>query len=93
VAVPGKWTLTVFPNPVSAGRVRLELSGLSGKASISIFSINGTLVRNLEIHGRGAAAWDLLDSRGHAVASGTYHAVVRNSGGKRVRIFNLQIIK
>jgi len=93
MAIPGKWTLTVFPNPASTGRVNLELAGHKGKAAIAIYDISGHLVQTLALPGKGAIQWDLRDMNGRMVASGSYYAVVRSAGGKLIRTFNLRIVR
>jgi len=90
-ALPGKWILTAFPNPASAGRVNLELAGLKEMATIAIYSVSGALVCILPV--QGAIQWDLTDQRNRPVSSGTFYAVVRNAGGKQMMAFNLQIVR
>jgi len=92
-AVPGRWTLTAFPNPASAGMINLEIAGLKGKATIAIYNISGSLIKTLETQVKGAVQWDIRNGQGKAVPSGTYYAVVRNAGGKQVRTFTLQVVK
>jgi len=87
------------PNPYELGRVpwdrgadrRIELRNLPGRARISIYTVNGDLVRVLE-HGvdrygeeRGVASWDLKNSSGRLVVSGVYLYRVEAPSGEVIQ--------
>ena len=65
----------VFPNPFRADQhqPRVIIAGLPEAAMVSIFSVQGVPVRQLEeTDGNGGLTWDLLDAQGQAVPSGMY---------------------
>ena len=78
-----------YPNPFNATTTfRLQLKGNS-PARLEIFALNGQRVRRIEIdepaRGEHSVRWDGRDASGHAVASGTYLAVVRSGAFSVVR--------
>ncbi|PSR02806.1 MAG: hypothetical protein BRD47_02145 [Bacteroidetes bacterium QS_8_68_28] len=66
----------VYPNPYHAGRhsgERVTVAGLPAEASVSVLSVQGTLVRELDERGSdGGLDWDLTDRNGKAVPAGVY---------------------
>ena len=65
----------VFPNPYREAehQPRMVVAGLPAEATISIFSVQGEPVRQLEERdGDGGVAWDLTDEDGRPVPSGIY---------------------
>jgi hypothetical protein len=53
----GKEEIGLFPNPVSD---KLFLSGISGSPEVSIFSLNGSLIRTTRLNGNETTVGDLL---------------------------------
>jgi hypothetical protein len=75
-----------YPNP-TRGATRFELSAPApGELTVSIYAVNGRLVRRLasEVReaGRHAATWDGLDSEGRRTPAGVYFYQAR-FGGER----------
>lgn len=81
--------LKVFPNPWVAGggpqnASHITFQGLTSQARVQIFSVSGDRVAELENKDTSdRLAWDLLNSAGSPVASGTYLYVVTNPHGAR----------
>lgn len=89
-AVPNPYELGSVPWDRGADR-RIELRNLPGRARISIYTVNGDLVRVLE-HGvdrygeeRGVASWDLKNSSGRLVVSGVYLYRVETPSGEVIQ--------
>ena len=65
----------VFPNPFRSAQHQPQviIAGLPEAATVSIFSVQGVPVRELEeTDGNGGISWDLLDAQGQMVPSGMY---------------------
>ncbi len=58
--VPGKWEITVFPNP-SAGEFRIDIAGDSQDATLMLFDMQGRMMRNYEQLGQGQHTFDFSD--------------------------------
>ncbi|HRQ30837.1 MAG TPA: hypothetical protein PLU49_12220, partial [Saprospiraceae bacterium] len=50
--VPGKWEITVFPNP-SAGDFRIDIAGDTQDATLMLFDMQGRMMRHYEQLGQG----------------------------------------
>jgi outer membrane protein assembly factor BamB len=85
-ALPGKWVLTVFPNPSSSQYVRFTSNGLEPGAVLSVYDIRGALVRRLNA-GHGMV-WNTAGA-----AAGNYVAMLRDRSGKPLKSFNIRILK
>jgi hypothetical protein len=90
-AGPLTFALSNYPNPFNPSTtIRIALDGSlpanGGEVDVSIYRIDGSLVRNL-YRGKIAAEelslpWDGRDDRGRAVSSGMYFYAVRAAGQK-----------
>ena len=83
------------PNPFNpATTIRFDI-GKSGRASLRIYDVHGSLVRTLfdEVRpsGSGAATWDGRNESGHPVSSGVY--LYRLTSGGEVRARKMVLIK
>jgi hypothetical protein len=79
----------VYPNPYRGsgpnGEPVIMFAGLPEHATIRIFTMQGTLVKEIaHSSASGAARWDLNNGQGKAVASGVY-LFAAESGGETVR--------
>jgi outer membrane protein assembly factor BamB len=92
--VPGKWTLSLFPNPTSNGIVNLKVKGLARNSVLCIYNAHGALVKQWQ--GRDIAGntvqWNCTDLHGKKVSNGNYFAVLKQFG-QRVKSFNIQILR
>jgi hypothetical protein len=75
----------VFPNPYkgngAGGEPGILFAALPVRATIRVFTIQGTLVRRLEHRSdSGAARWDLANEDGEAVAGGVYLYTIESDG-------------
>lgn len=70
--------MSIYPNPTS-GNVTLSLGNHAAK-SVMVFDIQGTLIRTLEAS-QQTIVWDLRDSAGMPVASGSYNVLVTTHNG------------
>lgn len=75
-----------YPNPfqpsVHPGGVLIVPIPLD--ATVQVFTINGTLVRELSINPDGDAVWDGRNNDGERVASGVYMVLIKNGKGKNI---------
>ena len=88
-----------FPNPFSPGIhartiIPFDLSRASTATRLSIFSVDGRLIRSYDLGGRAPrsfadAGWDGRNEAGKLVASGTYYYVLEADGNRIVRILAL----
>ncbi len=78
-----------FPNPFVAGDgSKLVFGGLPKKVDISIYSLEGRLIREIsESDGDGGAEWDGLGGDGEYVSSGIYIYIVSSDGKSRLGKF------
>lgn len=70
-----------YPNPfrLDGGLARLTFANLTEKATISIATLEGRVIRVLEeTDGNGGMFWDGKDANGHLVGSGVYLYLVTN---------------
>ncbi|MCL2218511.1 MAG: InlB B-repeat-containing protein [Chitinispirillia bacterium] len=83
------------PNPViKRSTVNFFRTGRAVSGTLSVFDASGNLVRKINISDKGGesrrvvGSWDLADSKGRAVAEGTYlvRGTVTASDGKRERV-------
>ncbi|HRQ30522.1 MAG TPA: T9SS type A sorting domain-containing protein, partial [Saprospiraceae bacterium] len=58
--VPGKWEITVFPNP-SAGDFRIDIAGDTQDATLMLFDMQGRMLRHYEQLGQGQHTFDFSD--------------------------------
>ena len=90
-AASGLGAIKVYPvpwQPGAGGRfdaAGVTFSGLPASAKIKIFTINGELVRLLEVAAADAGnkTWDGRNSDGYKAASGVYLAVVKAGSDER----------
>jgi hypothetical protein len=64
--VPGKWEITVFPNP-STGDFRIDIAGDTQDATLMLFDMQGRMMRHYEQLGQGQHTFDFS-----ALPVGTY---------------------
>ena len=65
--------VSVFPHPARPDREGVRFGGLTARATIRIYTIEGVLVRTLtETGGDGGLVWDGRNERGEMVGSGIY---------------------
>ncbi len=92
--------LSNYPNPFNAGTYIPYQLSVSSKVVIRIYSVEGQLVRVLDLGvrragyyvGRGRAAyWDGRDEKGRVVASGVY--MCRLTAGRLRVTHNLVMVK
>jgi hypothetical protein len=67
-------TFTVYPNPTN-GKVFTDLKDMNGSAEVSVFRIDGTVVRQRSVTGSQTVSFDLND-----LPSGLYFIEVRANG-------------
>jgi outer membrane protein assembly factor BamB len=91
---PGKWTLSVFPNPSSNRSINIRIQGLNHKARLVIYDIRGTLIRDFKRSDmtQETIKWDGNDMTGKRVSAGRYFAVLKDRLDNKVHSFNLNII-
>ncbi|MBI5744156.1 MAG: right-handed parallel beta-helix repeat-containing protein [Elusimicrobia bacterium] len=88
----GLGSVKVYPvpwQPASGGRfdaAAVTFTGLPASARIKIYTINGELVRQLDVVSldAGIKTWDGTNSVGHKAASGVYLAFVKSGNDERV---------
>lgn len=74
--------MTNYPNPFN-GATRISLSGQANPEEvISIYSIEGRLVREIPMRGSGSVIWDGAGNDGAPVCSGVYFARLRSGQGQ-----------
>lgn len=92
--IPQLAFLQAYPNPFNS-RVMISLNMVKGgDADISIFDVNGRLVKTLFKGGnlqKGTHnfSWDATDASGKEVSSGSYFAVATTPQGKIIRTLTL----
>ena len=76
-------TQNPYPNPFRPGRghTGITLTGFDGGQSIKIFTVGGSLVRELNANSSGSTLWDGKNSDGQTVSSGIYF-ITTDSGVK-----------
>ncbi len=63
----------VYPNPTKAGTEKITFANLPQRAKITIWSVDGNLVNEVEeTDGNGGVDFDLRDNQGKNLASGIY---------------------
>jgi aminopeptidase N len=86
---PAALQLTAYPNPFNPSTTLRFTLPVAGPASLSLFDVQGRLVRTLVDGsldaGSHEARWDGRDRRGRTVASGTYYARVAAGSATSVR--------
>jgi hypothetical protein len=81
LAQPNLSRVFTYPNPfhLNAGQGRVTFANLTEKATISIATVEGQIIRILEeTDGNGGIFWDGKDSNGQLVGSGVYLYVISN---------------
>ena len=88
-----------FPNPFRPGLhartiIPFDLGRASTATRLSIFSVDGRLIRSYDLGGRAPrsfadAGWDGRNEAGKLVASGTYYYVLEADGNRVARILAL----
>ncbi|MFH0922098.1 MAG: FlgD immunoglobulin-like domain containing protein, partial [Fibrobacterota bacterium] len=87
-----KTALTASPNPFNpATRITLTHAGLRGSVTLSIYGVDGRLVRSINAvvnSGRAVFEWNGCDASGRKLASGIYFGRVMTLGkAAEVRLF------
>ncbi len=80
-------TVSVYPNPFLLSRNEAEVifDSLTATSTVSIFTVNGELVREISSEGSGRKEWNGRNQGGNLVASGVYIWVVRDKNGNSRR--------
>jgi len=90
-----KTGLAASPNPFNpATKITLTQPGLNGMVVLSIYAIDGRLVRNITAtaaSGRAVFEWNGCDASGLRLASGVY--IARATAGRRVLETRLTLMK
>lgn len=77
--------MLVYPQPLKPDHRELVFSRIPDESEISIFNLNGRLIRKLsERTFFGAVRWDLRDTSGNRIPSGIYVYEIRHEGEKKV---------
>ena len=80
---------SAYPNPLRlspAASTRLTISGIPEGSSVSIFSVDGHLVRQLEAFYReNSVTWDGTNEDGRVVSSGVFYYVATDLQGSSTR--------
>jgi hypothetical protein len=76
----------VYPNPWRSDRFSgdLTFSGLTGQATVKIFTVSAHHVKTLNTAG-GSVPWDLRNEDGQKVASGIYLYLITDVQGRQAR--------
>ncbi|MBI4368610.1 MAG: right-handed parallel beta-helix repeat-containing protein, partial [Elusimicrobia bacterium] len=72
-----------YPNPFtpSKGHQKIYIDNIPARSSVSIYAINGILVRHLtDDDGDGRVSWDVTNDAGNPMASGLYLGQINNLG-------------
>jgi ligand-binding sensor domain-containing protein len=86
--------LTVSPHPfVIPSSEPLRIKGLPANATIKIFGLGGTLVREFQSPGGAVALWDGLDNSGNLVPSGIYIIAAGASNGDNAVLGKVAVIR
>jgi len=91
--------LVFVPNPFSVPNAKpLEIRGLVKNSIIKILSVDGMLVRQLDVSssqspGGGIALWDGKDKIGNLASSGVYFVVASDEQGNKVAVGKLAVIR
>ena len=65
--------MSVFPHPARPDREAVRFGGLTARATVQIYTIEGVLVRTLtETDGDGGLLWDGRNERGEMAGPGIY---------------------
>ncbi len=75
----------VYPNPFqpTAGQMAMVFSPLPAGTRLRLYTITGSLVKDLSADSTGIARWDGTNNAGAKVASGTYFAFIQGGGKSR----------
>ncbi len=86
--------LTIFPNPFEIpAAVPVTVDGLVEGSSLKVFTVDGTLVRNLDTPGGRVGTWDGTDGRGELVSTGVYIVVAYSEDGTDVGSAKIAVIR
>jgi hypothetical protein len=70
-------------NPLRPGCSPLKIGGLPAGARVRLYTLSGTLVKDLGADANGEAAWDGTNESGAPAASGVYFAFAQGAGGSK----------
>lgn len=86
--------LIVSPHPfVIPSSEPLRIKGLPANATIKIFGVGGTMVREFQSPGGAVALWDGLDNTGNPVPSGVYIIAAGASSGDNAVLGKVAVIR
>lgn len=88
--------LFIYPNPFilqNGNTNSVSIDGLIKSSSIKIFSISGTLIRNLTTPGGRIGYWDGRDNSGNFVSTGIYILVAFDEGANNVATSKIAVIR
>ena len=71
--------------PDTSATSRLSFSNLPADGTVNLYTILGERVRTLTANAAGLALWDGNNDNGLRVATGTYLAVIKGAGGRKVQ--------
>jgi hypothetical protein len=82
--LPSMKELKVYPNPYVYDKAKgsIVIEGLGDETRVHILSIDGKLMRQLEVQG-GRTTWDALDFVGNRVSTGVYIVVAVDTKGSQ----------
>lgn len=83
----------VYPNPVRPGfKGRVTIKGVPNRAIVKITDVVGNLIYETVSAG-GIAEWDTNNSKGKAVASGIYFALMSNQDGTETKTLKIAVVR
>jgi ligand-binding sensor domain-containing protein len=88
--------LFVYPNPfiISGGEDKnVTIDGLIRNASLKVFNISGTLIREFDSPGGRLAFWDGKDTAGNTVPTGVYVIVAYDAEANNVKTSKVAVIR
>lgn len=87
-------SLKVYPNPFvyAKNTPAITVEGLSDETQIKILTVDGRLVRTLEVKG-GRTIWDARDLYGNQLSSGIYTLIALSENGEQKGIGKVAIIQ
>lgn len=87
-------SLKVYPNPFvyAKNNPSITVEGLSDETQIKILTVDGRLVRTLEVKG-GRTIWNARDHYGNQLSSGIYTLIALSENGEQKGIGKVAIIQ
>lgn len=82
--------IMIYPNPFRPyrGNTTITFDGMTGGAKITVYTVSGRQVREMEADADGKYEWDATASGGEKLASGVYiYCVTNNKGQKAIGKF------